>query len=328
MSRRRALGATLAAVLVAALGAGCSDDPPATNVVDPGAQGPRPSATPSLPAAPLSGRPVAETVATRQAVAVPLRVTAGTGPLGLAEADLVYQEFAESRSLHLTAVYQSRDAARVAPVTEIRPVDIRSIGVLRPFVGYAGGPTGFVRQFEAAGLPGVTPAKRAAAFPSGRASVAQLRKAAPDGGAAPTQLFDHAPAGTPLASKDVVPAGKLTVAAPGHPTQTWTYDPASSSWRGRVGKATVSVATVAVLTMDYRTITVRKPSPRQLPSAKVYGSGPAVVVSGPASAKGAWSKPGQKMVCNITDSAGYQVRPQAGPAWVIYAPATAKVSVT
>ncbi|MFI1196992.1 DUF3048 domain-containing protein [Micromonospora sp. NPDC020750] len=330
MTRRRALGTTLAVVLVAALGAGCAEEqaPGATNVVDPGSPAPRPSPTPSLPAAPLSGKPVAAATAARQAVAVPLRVTAGTSPAGLAEADLVYQEFAESESLHLTAVYQSRDAARVGPVAEIRPVDIRTVGVLRPFVGYAGGPTGFLRQFEAADLPGVTPAQRSAAFPSGQASVAALRQAAPKGGPAPTRVFDHATPGTALASQGVTPAGKLTVTAPGHPGQTWTYDAASSSWRGRVGKATVSVASVVVLTMEYRTIDVRKPSPRSLPGANVYGSGAAVVVSGPSSAKAQWSKPGQKLVCNVTDTAGYQIRPQPGPAWVIYAPKTAKVSVT
>ncbi|WP_320069000.1 DUF3048 domain-containing protein [Micromonospora sp. RTGN7] len=330
MNGRRALGTTLAVVLLAALGTGCAEEQPpgATNVVDPGSPAPRPSPTPSLPAAPLSGQPVAAAVAARQAVVVPLRVTAGTSPVGLAEADLVYQEFAESESLHLTAVYQSRDAARVGPVAEIRPVDIRTVGVLRPFVGYAGGPTGFLSQFDAAGLPGVTPAKRAAAFPSGQASVAALRKAAPAGGAAPAQVFDHSTPGTPLASQGVTPATKLTVTAPGHPTQTWTYDAAKSLWRGRVGKATVSAAAVVVLTMEYRTITVRKPSPRSLPGANVYGSGAAMVVSGPSSAKATWSKPGQKMVCNVIDGGGYQVRPQAGPAWVIYAPKTAKVSVT
>ncbi|WP_229399216.1 DUF3048 domain-containing protein [Micromonospora okii] len=329
MNRRRALGTTLAAALVAALGAGCSDDQPpgATGLVDPGSPVAT-SAAPSLPPAPLTGKPVAEALATRPAVAVPVRVTAGTSPAGLAEADLVYQEFAESKSLHLTAVYQSRDAARVGPVAEIRPVDVRTLGVLRPFVGFAGGPTGFLRQFADAGLPGTTPKEKASAFPSGQASVAALRKAAPKDAVAPTPVFDHADPGAPLASQDVAPAGKLTVAAPGHPTQTWTYDQASASWRGRIGKTTVSVASVAVLTMEYRTLNVRRPTPRSLPGANVYGSGPAVVVSGPNSAKGTWRKPSQKHVCNVIDGAGYQITPQPGATWVIYAPTTATVTVT
>ncbi|GAA2717856.1 DUF3048 domain-containing protein [Micromonospora olivasterospora] len=329
MNRRRALGATVVAVLVAVAGAGCTEGQPpgATNLVDPGSPAPQPNPTPILPPAPLSGKPVAETVASRQAVVVPVRVTARTTPVGLAEADLVYQEFAESESLHLTAVYQSQDAARVGPVAEIRPVDIRTVGVLHPFIGYTGGPTGFLDQLAAAGLPGATPARRKAAFPSGQASTAALRQAAPTGGVAPTPVFDHADSGTPLASQGVTPASRLTVAAPGHPTQTWTYDAASSTWRGKIGKTTVSTASVVVLTTEYRTLNVRKPSPRSLPGAKVYGSGTAVVVSGPSSVSATWRKPGQRLVCNVIDPGGYQVRLQPGTAWVIYAPETARVNV-
>lgn len=330
MKLRHAVVASAAAVLVAGLGTACSEPPaPApVDVVDPGTPGPKPTPTPSLPAGPLSGQPLTQpALAGRQAIAVPIRATATGTPAGLDAADVVYQEFAESGSLHLSAVYQSRDAAKIGPVAEVRPVDIRSVGVLHPWLGYAGGPTGFVNQLAAAKLTGVTPAQRSSAFPSGYTSTAALRAAAPKGGTAPTPLFDYATPGTPLASEGVTPAGKLTIRATGHTTQTWTYDAASRQWVGQVGKAKVKAASVIVLTMDYRTLTVRKPSPRSLPSAMVYGSGKALMVSGPSSARGAWSKPGQKLVCNVTDSAGYQIRPQPGTAWVIYAPTTARVAV-
>ncbi len=331
MRLRRAVVASAAGVLIAALGAACSEPPPpgASDLVDPGSPAPKPSPTPSLPAGPLSGQPVTQpAVAARQAIAVPIRVSETGTPTGLDAADLVYQEFAESGSLHLSAVYQSRDAKKIGPVAEVRPVDIRSVGVLRPWLGYAGGPTGFVNQLSAADLTGVTPAQRSAAFPSGYTSTTALRAAAPKGGTAPAPLFDYATVGTPLATRDVTAAGKLTVSASGHPTQTWTYDQASQLWSGRVGRTTVKAASVIVLTMEYRTLTVRKPSPRSLPSANVYGKGKALVVSGPSSAKAEWSKPGQKLVCNVTDLGGYQIRPQPGTTWVIYAPATARVSVT
>ncbi|SCL15436.1 Protein of unknown function [Micromonospora rhizosphaerae] len=331
MRLRQAVVASAAAVLVAGLGAACSEPPPpgASDLVDPGTPAPKPSPTPSLPAGPLSGQPLAQpAVAGRQAIAVPIRATATGTPVGLDVADVVYQEFAESGSLHLSAVYQSRDAAKIGPVTEVRPVDIRSVGVLHPWLGYAGGPTGFVNQLAAADLTGVTPAERGAAFPSGYTSTTALRAAAPKGGTAPAPLFDYATPGTPLGTEGVTPAGKLTITAAGHATQTWSYDQASGQWVGQVGKAKVKAASVIVLTMEYRTLTVRKPSPRSLPSAMVYGKGKAVVVSGPSSARAAWSKPGQKLVCNVTDPAGYQIRPQPGTAWVIYAPTTARVAVT
>jgi hypothetical protein len=211
---------------------------------------------------------------------------------------------------------------------EVRPVDIRSVGVLHPYLGYAGGPTGFLSQLSAAGLTGVTPAQRSSAFPSGYTSTAAIRAAAPKGGTAPAPLFDHAPVGTPLATQDVTPAAQLTITAAGYPTQTWKYDPASGQWQGQVGKAKVTAASVMVLTMPYRKLEVRKPSFRTLPSAMVFGTGNALVVSGASSAKAKWSKPGQKLVCNVTDLAGYQVRPQPGTTWVVYAPTTARVAVT
>ncbi|MGC1212051.1 MAG: DUF3048 domain-containing protein [Micromonospora sp.] len=331
MRLRRAVVASATAVLVAALGAACSEPPPAgpTNLVDPGTPAPKPTPTPSLPTGPLSGQPLTQpAVAGRQAIAVPIRATATGTPAGLDAADLVYQEFAESGSLHLSAVYQSRDAAKIGPVTEVRPGDIRSVGVLHPWLGYAGGPTGFISQLSAANLTGVTPAKRSSAFPDGYTSTTALRATAPKGGTAPAPLFDYATPGTALATEGVTPARKLTISARGHATQTWSYDAASGQWVGQVGKAKVKAASVIVLTMEYRTLTVRKPSPRSLPSPMVYGKGKAVAVSGPSSVRAAWSKPGQKLVCNVTDSAGYQIRPQPGTAWVIYAPTTARVAVT
>ena len=333
MNRRQMLRAALAPALVIGLGTACSEpQPPAgsAHVVDPGTPASATaSPTPTLPAAPLTGLPVsAPAVADRPAIAVPLRVGPSTTPAGLDAADLVYAEFAESDTLHLTAVFQSRDAAKVGPVTEIRPVDIRSVAVLHPFVGYAGGPTGFVTQFENSGLPGITPAGRGAkVFKSDHTSTAALWKAAPKGGQPPTPALDHATDDTELASQGLVPARELTVNVPGGPPMAWRYDQRKSHWVGRVGTATVTAASVLVLTMEYRTVQVRHPSLRSLPAANVFGTGEVVAVSGPFSAKGWWRKPGLQLVCTIADSGGDMMHPRPGNAWVIYAPTTAKVTV-
>ena len=331
MNRRQMLRAALAPALVVGFGAACGEPPPPAskvNVVDPGAPASAtPSPTPSLPAAPLTGLPVsAAAVAERQAVAVPLRVSPSTTPSGLDAADLVYAEFAESDTLHLTAVFQSRDAAKVGPVTEIRPVDIRSVAVLRPFVGYASGPTGFLTQFEKSGLAGVTPAD-GKVFASGHTSTAALWKAAPKGGQPPTPALDHATDGAALAARDLVPARELTVSVAGGPPMVWRYDQQKSHWVGKVGTATVTAASVIVLTMEYRTLDVRHPSPRSLPAANVFGEGAVVAVSGPSGAKGRWRKPGLQLVCTIADNGGDMLHPQPGNAWVIYAPTSAKVTV-
>ena len=331
MNRRQILRAAVAPALVIGLGTACSQpqSPGSTDIVDPGAPASAtPTPTPSLPAAPLTGRPVsAAPVAARQALAVPIRVIPSTAPAGLDSADLVYAEFAESDSLHLTAVFQSRDATKIGPVAEIRPVDIRSVGVLRPFVGYDGGPTGFLTQFEKSGLGGITPADDDKVFDSDYTSTAALWKAAPKGGQPPTPVFDYATGGAALAARDVTPARELTVTVSGGPPMVWRYDTQKSVWASKVGTATVTATSVVVLTMEYRTLDVRHPSPRSLPSANVFGEGAAVAVSGATTAKGKWRKPGQQLVCNVADLGGDLLHPQPGNTWVIYAPTTAKVTI-
>ena len=334
MNRRQMLRAAIAPAVVLGVGTGCSEPEPKpgkVQVVDPGDVTASPSsasASPTLPTGPLTGKPVSTpAAATRQAVAVPLRVSPATAPAGLDAADLVYAEFAESDTLHLTAVFHSKDATKIGPVTEIRPVDIRSLAVLRPFVGYDGGPTGFLTQFENSDLDGVTPDDDSKVFSGDYTSTAALLKAAPKGGQPPTPPIDHAGEGDALAIRDLAPATELTVTVSGGPPMVWRYDQAKSVWAGKVGKVTVTAASVIVLTMEYRTLDVRKPSPRSLPSANVFGEGAVLAVSGPNSAKGRWRKPGLGMVCTLADTGGDLLHPRPGNAWVIYAPTTAKVTV-
>ncbi|MDG4804135.1 DUF3048 domain-containing protein [Micromonospora sp. WMMD980] len=334
MNRRQMLRAALAPAVVLGVGTGCSEPQPkpgSADVVDPGDVTPTsasPSPTSTLPTAPLTGGPVGTpAAATRQAVAVPMRVSPATTPAGLDAADLVYAEFAESDTLHLTAVFHSRDAAKIGPVAEIRPVDIRSVAVLKPFVGYNGGPTGFLSQFENSKLGGVTPDDGGKVFSSGYTSTAALFKAAPKGGQPPTPALDHATDGDALVARDLIPAAELSIAVSGGPPMVWRYDKQKAHWAGKVGTATVTAASVIVLTMEYRTLEVRKPSYRSLPSANVFGEGAVLAVSGPTSAKGRWRKLGLGMVCTIADLGGDLLQPAPGNAWVIYVPTTAKVTV-
>lgn len=331
MRRRHLLRGTVAAAFAAGFGAGCSEPQPpgATNIVDPGtAAPPTASPTPSLPVAPFTGVAAAsEAVAGRPPLAVPIRVTPGTTPSGLAEADIIYQEYVESDGLHVAAVFQSKDAKKIGPVTEIRPGDVRTLAVLRPFVAYDGGPTGFVTQLEKSGLGGVTPGAKPAAFDGAYTSTAALYKLAPAGGPPPSAAFDYATQGTPLAAQDVTAAGEVSVAVPGRPAQVWRYDAKTGRWTGSAGKATVSVASVMLLRMPYRELSVRKPAPRNLPSANVFGEGRAMIVSGSFAAKGIWRKPSQRLLCNVLDLAGNQIRPLPGPAWVVYYPENAEVTV-
>ena len=160
MNRREVLRGAAATAVVVGFGAGCGEPPPppARNVVDPGPAKPKPTPSPTPPAAPLSGEPVGNAaVAGRAVLAVPVQAAAGANPVGLNGADLLFQEYAEAGALHVAAVYQTTDTSPIGPVAEVRPVDVRSLGTLGAFLGYGGGPRGFVDQLTKAGLTGVTP---------------------------------------------------------------------------------------------------------------------------------------------------------------------------
>jgi hypothetical protein len=327
----RRMGARLAVVLLGALVtvAGCAGkrQPDAGPVIDD--PGIRPTATPSPvrsgPRAPLTG---AETTAAADRRAVSVSIRAGSGgpaPAGLDAADLVYQEFAEGGSLRLMALYQSRDAGRVGPVTEIRPADIKTLTVYRPFVGYASAPQNFANQLANSQLPAVSRAQRGDLFPGGYTSTATLHQAAP-AGTAPPGPFLFGGAGVPLAQQGVSRAERLTVAVPGYAPQVWQYDQGADAWRTTVAGTPVAVTSVVVLTMPYQPVEVRHPSFRQMPSAKVIGEGAALTVSGPNAAPGRWRKPSADQLCNVVDAIGDQIRPHPGATWVVYAPEGAAVS--
>jgi hypothetical protein len=318
------LRAYLVVGVLAMAGCGGAEEPRGggVSIVDPG---PPPASTPSPvvanPAAPLSGNDSTDTVVARRAVAVPVRVGPGSpAPAGLAEADILYQEYAESGSLRFVAVYQSRDVPRIGPVTEIRPADVKTLTALGPVVGYGGGPTGFVSQLTNSKLPAVTQPN------GGYTSTATLYKAAP-AGTPPPSIFVYAEPGEPLA-EGAKPATRLSVTAPSRSAQVWQYDEPSRTWRGQVGGVTVAVSSVVVLTMEYKLVSVRNPSPRDLPSATVLGEGAAVAVSGGQGATGTWVKPGLKMVSHVVDSLGYQVRLRPGTTWVVYAPLGSTVTTS
>lgn len=326
---RRGLSAgLLAAALLATAACGDDGEVPWAGPVDPG---PRPTSSlssgPTLPPAPLTGIGSSDQVVARRAVAVPLQISPGSpAPAGLDTADLIYQEYAESGSLHLLAVYQSREAARIGPVAEIRPADVKTLTVLNTLVAHGGGPESFLTQLESSKLPAVSRTQRADLFPGGYTSTAALYRVTPAGGA-PPPTFVYAERGKSATIGDGKAIQRLTVTPPGRAAQVWTYDEPSRSWRGQVGGATVAVASVVVLTTPYKTVSVRRPTPRQLPSAQVIGEGQAVTVSGPAATTGSWRKGGSRQMCHVLDIAGYPVWLQPGATWVVYAPIGSTVVV-
>ena len=96
------------------------------------------------PVAPLTGLTVTAAIAQRPAVAV---AVAGSDPVGLGSADLVFAEI--TTPVRYLAIFQSDEASTVGPVTSIRPTDGQALSMLHPLTSYDGGTSSFISELDA-----------------------------------------------------------------------------------------------------------------------------------------------------------------------------------
>ena len=126
----------------------------------------------------------------------------------------------------------------------------------------------------------------------------------------------------------------LTISAPGQATQAWTFGARSHHWRLVSGGPSVQVANIVVENVPYKTVFLSRKYGLTTTSARVIGSGSALMLSetGPASGtagtavKGTWSKPGIHDVTNYLDANNRPVGFQRGLTWVILAPPGTRIS--
>lgn len=322
---------TVAAACFGLLVAGCGSTPsaaPRTAPLEPAAPttaaAPAPPAAPTGTPAPLTGLPVSAAVARRPVLAV--AVGSSPAPRGLDRADIVVEEI--SAPVRYVALYQSRDAASVGPVTQTRPVDAQLLAVGRPAVAYSGGPRGFVTQLQRAGVVDIGYQTQPSAYqPDGSSLYAPTstlfglaRGALP----ASAQLT-FAGAGQPFATEGAGRAGQVLAAMPGAPAQQWTYVPASRTWqRSDLG---VRVTNLILQEVPYRQVELQHGQGVLVPSARVVGSGRCTVLSGSATVRGQWIRKGAKQVTNFLDPAGVPLRLAPGPTWVVLLPPGSSVTV-
>jgi hypothetical protein len=280
--------------------------------------------------APLTGLPArGARAAGRPAVAVPV---SGSQPQGLGSADVVYEEL--TSPLRYVAIFQSRDGS-VGPVGQTRPTDAQALSVLHPLAAYDGGTPSFIRVLDASDVVDVGYASHPALYRQSAqgptVSTSQVQQAAR--GTAPPQLFTYQGSGVgdapAFASTGVRRAATLRVTAPGQATQVWTFDARAHSWRQVAGGPAVRATNVVVQDVPYKTVYLSRKYGLTTTSARVVGSGSALVVSetgGTAGSsgtavKGTWSKPGLRAVTAYLDARNSPVGFQRGSTWVILAPA-------
>ena len=317
------------ALLLAAWGGGCSAvTPSSTPTGSSSSPTPTASTTPTSTApsvaghGTLTGLPMASTAAIdRPIVVVDVGFLAGrAAPSGLGQADVVYQEFDRPGRSRLVVVFQSQDAGTVGPVVDTSPIDWRVTSVMAlPVLAFASGSTGFVKQVG----PTVVTPRSYDTYPSLfrhsggglYTSTAALRGSAPAAAAAPKGLIGFG--GSAAESKAARKVTHLTVAVPGQPTQSWTFN--GKLW---VGPGGVTATNVVVQNVPYKTLTPNHAPP--VGTALIIGSGSGTVVAGGVSVAVSWFRLQLTSITNYVDIHAFPVSLLPGRSWVIFAPPGSK----
>ncbi len=336
--RATTVGAALA--MLGCLAAGCASGSTGA-ITDPSASVSVPNATatstapaPSTSAVPAATLPLtglgtsSKAAASARVMAAALSASYGQPqPVGASLADTVYVEYSDT--VRMIALYQSKDAPTIGPIAQTRPVDGSILGFLQPGFANTGGPAGFVSQLDLATLSDLSPAHDPSAYTTTAAglttSTAALRKTTATT-PAPTPLLTFGSATDPL-DKAARAARTVTVSVAGFPAVTWTYDTKSGTWHTTdqvMGAG--APKTLIFQQVSYKGVQLHHPDGAFVPSARVYGTGVATVLSGPSAITGVWTKPGNTAVTVYADSKGVPLSFRPGVTWVLLIPSGTQVT--
>jgi Protein of unknown function (DUF3048) C-terminal domain/Protein of unknown function (DUF3048) N-terminal domain len=287
------------------------------------------------PAAPLTDLASASAAdAQRRAVAL---VLSGTDPRGLTSADVVYQEFAAP--VRYIAVFQSKEATGVGPLTSTQPTDGQALSVLRPLFGYDGSTPVFTKELHHTDVTDLGFATHPALYAKAGGGVTASTRAvqrAVHGSGAPPQIFYYRGEGAQtsvLATAHLSRPTAAKVTIPGYGTESWAYASRTGLWALTTGGPKVQVANVVVQMVPYKQTVVSHKAGTTVPSARLIGTGTVQVLSGSAggsgtAAPGTWSKPHLNQLTDYIDGNGYPMAFQPGPTWVIFAPKGTRLSTS
>jgi hypothetical protein len=299
------------------------------------ATSPRPAATPS-PVAPLTGLPSSAAVAARPAVALPVT---GGHPSGLSAADVVFEEI--SNHVRYVAVFQSRQARRVGPITGTLPSDGQILSVLHPLTGYSSGTPSFIKVLHRTSVVDVGYPAHSSLYSDGGVVASTSNFAHAARASAPPPLFSYRGAdsgSTVLATAGQWRPTSVTVTFPRGGSRRWVFEQRANQWAEASGGPPARVANLVIQTVRYKTVYLSRKLRLTAPSARVMGRGRVEVFTGIGgtadrgpgglAAAGEWSKPGLRDVTQFLDARGYPMALQPGPTWVILAPLGTKIKTS
>ena len=283
------------------------------------------------PLAPLTGLSVTTAVAQRPAVAV---AVAGSDPVGLGSADLVFQEM--TTPVRYLAIFQSDQVSKAGMVTSTIPSDGQALSVLHPLTSYNGGTSSFISVLDGTKIIDDGYAGHMSLYSAGSGgltvSTAALA-AAGSSDAPPPALFFYRPPSEPLATGHETHPTSVQVEVPGQPTERWAFDARADRWIETAGGPRVSVANLIVQIVSFKTVYLSRKYGQTTQSARVVGTGQTVVFSGTApgggggtAAAGTWTKPGLAAVTNYFDATHLPMDFTPGPTWIVLTPTGTRTS--
>lgn len=283
--------------------------------------------TQAAPVWPLTGLPdPTNQAATRPALSVKIENAPEARPqTGLQAADIVYEQLVEDGITRFMAVFNSTIPPVVGPIRSGRIMDPDLAAPLGGIFVYSGGIQATEDAIKA--TPGVNVVVDTGSDP---ALFRDNTKPAPHNlyghtdqllarGGKPTPppaAFQYLPAGVPFAGDNV---NAFTINYnPTYGQPTWTWDPASGTWKRSIGAApflTTDGGQVAPQNVIIQFIGQYLPSP-EAGSFNTIGNGDAWVFSGGKLIKGKWSRAARTAPTTFTDANGQPIKLTPGRTWV------------
>ncbi len=328
--RRYAIALVVAALALAACG-GSSDKKATTTTTKPKKTTTSASTTTTTipaPIAPLTGRAdLTGQSAGRPALTVKINNTAPGRPTwGLDQADVVYEEVVEGQATRYAAIFQSQAPDRIGPVRSVRKTDQAIVWPIGGIFAYSGGAKYAIDSINTAPVVQIdeTRAQPDAMFRDrSRQAPYNLYGVGPKlfakGAAAkpvpPPALFTYRSETTPPAGD---PASKVAIGFKNGDNLTFTWDPATSTWKRSIKSGPEMSATgvqiapqnVIVQLVPYESLGAIGGE------AVMTGSGDAYVFSGPKVVKGTWQRPDKAKPTRYVDATGADIPLTPGQTFV------------
>lgn len=281
---------------------------------------------------PLTGLEVPdESVLERRVLSVKIENAPEARPqIGLAEADVIYEQEAEGGITRFNVLYHCNDAERIGPIRSARPVDPAILSQYGdPLFVHAGSVDAVIRDVEAAGIEDINCNFKVDVCPRDPnfeaphdifTSSDALRKAGQETGASPEQVFTFDPE-TPAGGRR---GREVNVNFSGVANVIWRY-------RANLGKylrfhdetphdeedgEQVQADNVVVMLVERLETRISDAAGNPVPNFELVGSGDVLVFRGGRLFQGQWQRESGEDVTRLLDRQGNEIPLAPGNTWV------------